>query len=110
MTSLCCLSCSSKSSIARAIFINKYAETGLLSQGMFLATAYLLLIVETGAEEEVMRSLKSIEEVKEARMVYGAYDIIIRVETETMEEMKNLVNGRIRRLDKIRSTMTMIVV
>ena len=81
-----------------------------MSQGMFLATAYLLLIVETGAEEEVMRSLKSIEEVKEARMVYGAYDIIIRVETETMEEMKNLVNGRIRRLDKIRSTMTLIVV
>ena len=77
---------------------------------MFLATAYLLLIVETGTEEEVMRSLKSIEEVKEARMVYGLYDIIIRVETETMEEMKNLVNGRIRRLDKIRSTMTLIVV
>ncbi len=77
---------------------------------MFLATAYLLLIVETGTEEEVMRSLKSIEEAKEARMVYGLYDIIIRVETETMEEMKNLVNGRIRRLDKIRSTMTLIVV
>ena len=77
---------------------------------MFLATAYLLLIVETGTEEEVMRSLKSIEEVKEARIVYGLYDIIIRVETETMEEMKNLVNGRIRRLDKIRSTMTLIVV
>ena len=77
---------------------------------MLLATAYLLLNVETGTEEEVMRSLKSIGEVKEARMVYGVYDIIIRVETETMEEMKNIVNGRIRRLFRVRSTMTMIVV
>jgi Lrp/AsnC family transcriptional regulator for asnA, asnC and gidA len=77
---------------------------------MLLATAYLLLKVETGTEEEVMRSLKPIEEIKEARMVYGAYDIIIRVETENMEELKNLVSWRIRRLYRVRSTMTMIVV
>jgi Lrp/AsnC family transcriptional regulator for asnA, asnC and gidA len=77
---------------------------------ILLATAYLLLNVETGSEEEVMRSLNPIQEVKEAQMVYGVYDIIIRVETETMEEMKNLVNGMIRRLYSVRSTMTMIVV
>jgi len=77
---------------------------------MLLATAYLLLNVETGTEEEVMRSLKSIEEVKEARMVYGVYDLIVRVETVNMEELKNLVSWRIRRLDRVRSTMTMIVV
>jgi DNA-binding Lrp family transcriptional regulator len=57
-----------------------------------------------------MRSLKPIPEVKEAQTVYGEYDIIIRVETETMKEMKNLVSWRIRRLYRVRSTMTMIVV
>ncbi len=77
---------------------------------ILLATAYLLLNVETGTEEEVMRSLNPIQEVKEARMVYGVYDIIIRVETETMEEMKNLVSWRIRRLYRVRFTMTLIVV
>ena len=77
---------------------------------ILLATAYLLLNVETGTEEEMMRSLKLIEEVKEARMVYGVYDIIARVETVNMEEMKNVVNGRIRHLYRVRSTMTMIVV
>ncbi len=75
-----------------------------------MATAYLLLNVEIGTEEEVMRSLKSIGEVKEARMVYGVYDVIVRVETVNMEELKNLVSWRIRRLDNVRSTMTMIVV
>ena len=75
-----------------------------------MATAYLLFTVETGTEEEVMRSLKSIEEVKEARMVYGVYDIIARVENVNMEELKSLVSWRIRRLDRVHSTMTMFVV
>ena len=73
-------------------------------------TAYLLLNVETGTEEVVMRYLQSIEEVKEARMVYGAYDIVLRVETETMEDLKHIISWRIRRLDRVRSTNTMIVV
>ncbi len=75
-----------------------------------MAKAYLLLNVETGTEVEVIRSLKTIQEVKEARMVYGVYDIIIRVETETMQELKDVVSWKIRRLDRLRSTMTMFVV
>jgi DNA-binding Lrp family transcriptional regulator len=75
-----------------------------------LASAYLLLNVETGTEEEVMNKLKTLQKVKEARMVYGVYDIIVRVETETMEELKNVVSWTVRRLDRVRSTMTMIVV
>ncbi len=77
---------------------------------MALASAYLLLNVETGTEEDVIESLKSLQEVKEARMVYGVYDVIVRVETGTMEELKNVVSWTIRRLDRVRSTMTMIVV
>jgi DNA-binding Lrp family transcriptional regulator len=68
------------------------------------------LNVETGTEEEVMKSLRDIQAVKEARMVYGVYDLIVRVETETMEELKNVVSWTVRRLDRVRSTMTMIVV
>jgi DNA-binding Lrp family transcriptional regulator len=75
-----------------------------------MASAYLLLNVETGTEEEVMNDLKTHQEVKEAWMVYGVYDIIVRVETGTMEELKNVVSWTIRRLDRVRSTMTMIVV
>ncbi len=75
-----------------------------------MASAYLLLNVETGTEEEVMNNLKTLQEIKEAWMVYGVYDIIVRVETETMEELKNIVSWTVRRLDRVRSTMTMIVV
>lgn len=75
-----------------------------------MASAFLLLNVETGTEEEVMNSLRDLQAVKEARMVYGVYDIIVRVETGTMEELKNVVSWTVRRLDRVRSTMTMIVV
>jgi DNA-binding Lrp family transcriptional regulator len=68
------------------------------------------LNVETGTDEEVLDSLKPLQEVKEARMVYGVYDIVVRVEAETMEELKNVVSWTIRRLDRVRSTMTMIIV
>ena len=57
-----------------------------------------------------MNSLRDLQAVKEARMVYGVYDIIVRVETGTMEELKNVVSWTVRRLDRVRSTMTMIVV
>ena len=75
-----------------------------------MATAYVLINVEIGSEEEVLRNLDPISEVKEAHLVYGVYDIIAVIETETMQELKDTVSWKIRRLDKVRSTLTMIVV
>jgi len=75
-----------------------------------LATAFVLINAEIGAENEVLKDLKGITEVKEAHMVYGVYDIIARVETETMQDLKDTISWKIRRLDKVRSTLTMIVV
>jgi len=74
-----------------------------------LATAFVLINAEMGAENEVLKDLKAIQEVKEAHKVYGVYDIIARVETETMQELKDTISSKIRRLDKVRSTLTMIV-
>jgi len=70
--------------------------------------AYVLINAEAGAESEVLEALKAIQEVKEAHMVYGVYDIIARIETKSMEELKNVVSWKIRRLDKVRSTITTI--
>jgi len=43
-------------------------------------------------------------------VLYGVYDIIVIVETTTMQELKDVVGFKIRSLDKVHSTMTMIVV
>ena len=75
-----------------------------------MATSFVLINVEIGAEEEVLSDLRPIPEVKEAHLVYGVYDIIAIVETPTMQELKDAISLKIRRLDKVHSTLTMIVV
>ncbi|MGD2142759.1 MAG: Lrp/AsnC ligand binding domain-containing protein [Candidatus Bathyarchaeota archaeon] len=75
-----------------------------------MATAFVLINVEIGAEDEVLRDLRPISEVKEAHLVYGVYDIIAIVETPTMQELKDTISLKVRRLDKVHSTLTMIVV
>jgi len=72
--------------------------------------AYVLITTETGAMESVRESLKKIEYVKETYMVYGVYDIIATVKAETMDKLKEIVTWNLRSLDKVRSTLTMIVV
>ena len=71
--------------------------------------AFVLINSEIGAEDELLEELKGIENVKEAYSVYGVYDIVVKVEAETMDKLKEIVTWKIRRLDKVRSTLTMIV-
>ena len=75
-----------------------------------MAKAFVLINAEIGAEDEVLKELNEIAEVKEAHVVYGVYDIITRIEADTMDELKDIVTSKIRGLDKVRSTLTMIVV
>lgn len=72
--------------------------------------AYVLITTETGAVDNVLASLKKMESVKETFMVYGVYDIIATVKAETMDKLKEIVTWNLRSLDKVRSTLTMIVV
>ena len=71
--------------------------------------AYVLLNVEMESEKEVLDYLKEISSVKEAYQIYGVYDLIIHVEADTMQELKDLIN-RIRGIGKIRSTLSMICI
>lgn len=75
-----------------------------------MPSAFVLINAEIGAEEEVLKELKKVKSVKEAYVVYGVYDIIAKVEGETMDKLKESITWNIRRLDKVRSTLTMIVV
>jgi len=73
-----------------------------------VATAFVLVNAKVGAEASVLEALRGILEVEEAHLVYGVYDIIARVEAETAAELNHLVAFRIRRIDGVLSTLTMI--
>ncbi len=74
-----------------------------------MATAYVLINTDMGAENDVLKELKNIPGIKEVYLVYGVYDIIAKVEAESMEQVKEIITWKIRRLEKVRSTLSMIV-
>ena len=71
--------------------------------------AFVLINVESGSEDEVLKSLKKMEGVEEAYFSYGVYDLITRIKADTMESLKDMVSRRIRTLNKVRSTLTLIM-
>ena len=75
-----------------------------------MPTAFVLVNTEIGSESEVLTALKKVDGVQEAYTVYGVYDIIAKIGAETMDKLKEIVTWHIRRLDKVRSTLTMIVI
>jgi DNA-binding Lrp family transcriptional regulator len=75
-----------------------------------LAKAFVLITADIGEEEDVMKDLRALPEVKEAEFVYGVYDIIARIETESMQELKDVIGQKVRQIYSVRSTLTMIVV
>ncbi len=70
-------------------------------------TAYIILVVAVGRERAILEELKRMEEVKDAKIVYGEYDIIARVETASMGELKSVVK-RIRELEGVMRSITLI--
>jgi len=74
-----------------------------------MPTAYVLINAELGKENDIIKELRSIVNVKEAHLVYGVYDMVVKVEAESMDKLKEIVTSKIRGLADIRSTLTMTV-
>lgn len=75
-----------------------------------MPVAFVLINAEIGSEDVVLKELKKMPNVKEAYLVYGVYDIVAKVEAESMDKLRETITWKIRRLDKVRSTLTMIVI
>ncbi len=78
-----------------------------------MPTAYILLNSKPDSEIEIINNVKKIvkdnSQIKyEIQGVYGVYDIVVRVECEKMEDVRDIL-GKIRRVDKVISTITMLV-
>ena len=75
-----------------------------------MPVAFVLINTEIGSEAEVLKKLKTVEGVQEAYAVYGVYDLVAKIGANTMDRLKEIVTWNVRRLEKVRSTLTMIVV
>ncbi|MGN6350609.1 MAG: Lrp/AsnC ligand binding domain-containing protein [Candidatus Nitrosocosmicus sp.] len=71
--------------------------------------AFVLMNAELGSEESIINELQKIDLVKNVYQVYGVYDIVALVEGESMDKVKETITWNIRKLNGVKSTLTMIV-
>jgi DNA-binding Lrp family transcriptional regulator len=75
---------------------------------LIVAQAYVLINCELGTEESVISKLKSIEGVKEVHGIFGAYDILAKIESDRVEDLRATITWKIRKIDNIKSTLTLM--
>jgi len=78
-------------------------------------TAYVLLNSDLGSDETIISKIKEIldkeENVKyEVQGVYGVYDIVLKVSSDNSEKLRGVITHKIRKIDKVQSTLTMMVI
>ena len=71
--------------------------------------AFVLINTRLGAESEVVKKLLEIDGVEEAYTVYGVYDIVAKIVADDLDKLREIITWNIRRIDKILSTTTMVV-
>ncbi len=65
-----------------------------------MATAYVLINCELGSEEAIIQQLKGLEGVKEVHGTFGAYDILAKIESDTVENSEKPLLGRSEKLKR----------
>jgi DNA-binding Lrp family transcriptional regulator len=75
-----------------------------------MPTAYVLINCDLGSEDDIIRDLKKLPEAVEVSGVYGVYDIIAKIRSDSMDKLRETITWHVRKIDKVRSTLTMIVI
>jgi DNA-binding Lrp family transcriptional regulator len=75
-----------------------------------MVKAYSLISAEPGKTTEVFAKLKTVEGIKSTEAVAGPYDIVCRIEVDSLEKLTKTVFGEIRGIPGVTNTTTLIVV
>ena len=75
-----------------------------------MPTAFVFITTEPASMPEVLKKVKAVEGVQEAEMMYGVYDIVAKVKTGTMDQLKQIITYKIRRINNVMTTQTLLVV
>ena len=75
-----------------------------------MTKAFVLVNTNLGSEAELQSELKKIEGIVGVHPVYGVYDLVVEIEAESDEKLKDIIFSRIRTLKHVRSTLTLTTV
>ena len=73
-----------------------------------MVTAFVFITTKTGKERDVLNKLLKDNTVREATTVYGDYDIVAKIEAETLERLNEFITKNLRAISDVSSTNTLI--
>lgn len=69
--------------------------------------AYILLLTAVGKEHEIAETISKYDNVTEAKVVYGSWDVVVRASLNDLSQLDVLVT-KIRKLDGVEQTSTLV--
>lgn len=75
-----------------------------------MVNAYSLISAEPGMASKIFDEVEGLEGIQSVEAVAGPYDIVARIEVDSLEKLTGTVFGKIRGVDGVTSTTTLIVV
>ena len=80
-----------------------------------MPTTYILINSDLGSDVEIIKKIKQILDNEngieyEVQGVYGVYDIIVKITADSMDLLRSIITNKIRKIDKVYSTLTMMVI
>jgi len=73
-----------------------------------MITAYVLLRIKPGMDRNVLRNVKKLAQVKAVETVYGEYDMLFKVEIETLETLDSFIFDTVRTIIGVDGSTTLI--
>lgn len=73
-----------------------------------MVTAYVMLNCDLGAESEVIETLQGIEQTVDVFETIGTHDVMVKIQAENFEKIREIIAWNIQPIKKIRSTVTLI--
>ena len=74
-----------------------------------MAWAYVLAKIEAGKDKQALEATKKLAGVVTVNLTYGIYDLHIEVKFDTMEELDEFIFDKIRKINGIRETVTLVI-
>ena len=71
-------------------------------------SAYTLIRTENSNREKLVDKIKKLRFVKDVVLVYGEYDIVVKTETDSIEELNFFIYNELRKIRGLTATTTMI--
>ncbi len=73
-----------------------------------MTDAYVMLNCDLGAELAIIEQLKEIEQVVDVFETIGTHDMMVKLQADNFETVRDIVSRNIQKLKNVRSTATLI--